>query len=625
MKRIKRWTALVLAVALAACLACPTALAEPAEPLPEGELTQVTDLPLPDADTLFAGYVQQAFYGDTGAMPLANRGEEALTGAGLSVYRQLKEFIAKIAAGEQTTTVYSTLLQWEDLPQTAWTAEELGVDSVVLENGTTANPEAQQAVYEIIGYHPEILPEIVGYLLYDCPYDLYWFDKTAGYSYSPGCNLFVEERNGEKVLALQPTSVRLFFTVAGAYAPEGAADEYITDPAKTAAASAAAVNARQIVADQAGRSDYEKLIAYRDAICKLVSYNYEAAAGGVAYGDPWQIVYVFDGDPATNVVCEGYAKAFQYLFDQSSFAGDLSSRMVTGLMGFSQASLERHMWNVVTMEDGANYLVDVTNSDTGMAGYDGGLFLSGGSWSDVDGGYRLPGADNLLFSYDSDTYGIYSQEQLALSATDYDPAAVPTPEPTPSPTPEPTPSPTPEPTPSPTPKPTPSPTPKPTPSPTPEPTPEPTPKPTPEPTPSPVPGDPITSDVYLIRDGALLLARPAGAAEMLANLRGTDLRLLDGSGRPLAGKDPVGTGATLAQGEGEAELVVVLGGDIDGNGQIDTSDLLEMRRSLLEMIELEGAPLQAATVVSGADQPNTSDLLQLRRVLVGLAESMVTG
>ena len=584
MKRIKRWTALVLAVALAACLACPTALAEPAEPLPEGELTQVTDLPLPDADTLFAGYVQQAFYGDTGAMPLANRGEEALTGAGLSVYRQLKEFIAKIAAGEQTTTVYSTLLRWEDLPQTAWTAEELGVDSVVLENGTTANPEAQQAVYEIIGYHPEILPEIVGYLLYDCPYDLYWFDKTAGYSYSPGCKLFVEERNGEKVLALQPTQVRLFFTVAGAYAPEGAADEYITDPAKTAAASAAAVNARQIVADQAGRSDYEKLIAYRDAICELVGYNYEAAAGGVAYGDPWQIVYVFDGDPATNVVCEGYAKAFQYLFDQSSFAGDLSSRMVTGLMGYRQASLERHMWNVVTMEDGANYLVDVTNSDTGMAGYGGGLFLSGGSWSDIDGGYRLPGAGNLLFSYDSDTYGIYSQEQLALSATDYDPTAVPTPEPTPKPTPEPT----------------------------------------PEPTPSPVPGDPITSDVYLIRDGALLLARPAGAAEMLANLRGTDLRLLDGSGRPLAGKDPVGTGATLAQGEGEAELVVVLGGDIDGNGQIDTSDLLEMRRSLLEMIELEGAPLQAATVVSGADQPNTSDLLQLRRVLVGLAESMVT-
>ena len=609
MKRIKRWTALVLAVALAACLACPTALAEPAEPLPEGELTQVTDLPLPDADTLFAGYVQQAFYGDTGAMPLANRGEEALTGAGLSVYRQLKEFIAKIAAGEQTTTVYSTLLRWEDLPQTAWTAEELGVDSVVLENGTTANPEAQQAVYEIIGYHPEILPEIVGYLLYDCPYDLYWFDKTAGYSYSPGCKLFVEERNGEKVLALQPTQVRLFFTVAGAYAPEGAADEYITDPAKTAAASAATVNARQIVADQAGRSDYEKLIAYRDAICELVGYNYEAAAGGVAYGDPWQIVYVFDGDPATNVVCEGYAKAFQYLFDQSSFAGDLSSRMVTGLMGYRQASLERHMWNVVTMEDGANYLVDVTNSDTGMAGYGGGLFLSGGSWSDIDGGYRLPGAGNLLFSYDSDTYGIYSQEQLALSATDYDPTAVPTPEPTPSPTPKPTPSPTPSPTPKPTPK----------------PTPEPTPKPTPEPTPSPVPGDPITSDVYLIRDGALLLARPAGAAEMLANLRGTDLRLLDGSGRPLAGKDPVGTGATLAQGEGEAELVVVLGGDIDGNGQIDTSDLLEMRRSLLEMIELEGAPLQAATVVSGADQPNTGDLLQLRRVLVGLAESMVTG
>ena len=72
-----------------------------------------------------------------------------------------------------------------------------------------------------------------------------------------------------------------------------------------------------------GRSDYEKLAAYCREICGLVSFDYAATANGVPYGDPWQLVNVFDGDPATNVVCEGYAKAFQYLCDLSEFKGDI--------------------------------------------------------------------------------------------------------------------------------------------------------------------------------------------------------------------------------------------------------------------------------------------------------------
>ena len=33
-----------------------------------------------------------------------------------------------------------------------------------------------------------------------------------------------------------------------------------------------------------------------------------------------------------------------------------------------------HMWNIVTMDDGCNYLVDVTNCDTGSIGAPGKLF-----------------------------------------------------------------------------------------------------------------------------------------------------------------------------------------------------------------------------------------------------------
>ena len=63
-----------------------------------------------------------------------------------------------------------------------------------------------------------------------------------------------------------------------------------------------------------------------------MSYDQSSAGGGASYGDPWQLVYVFDGDPSTNVVCEGYAKAFQYLCDLTRFDGDVTCRTVSGTM-----------------------------------------------------------------------------------------------------------------------------------------------------------------------------------------------------------------------------------------------------------------------------------------------------
>ena len=109
----------------------------------------------------------------------------------------------------------------------------------------------------------------------------------------------------------------MWFAVAADYA---GADAYTVDTEKTGATQVAVQNAKQIVEQNAALTDYDKLVAYRDAICSLVDYNHEAADNdGTPYGDPWQMIYVFDGDPDTKVVCEGYSKAFQYLFDISSF------------------------------------------------------------------------------------------------------------------------------------------------------------------------------------------------------------------------------------------------------------------------------------------------------------------
>ena len=124
----------------------------------------------------------------------------------------------------------------------------------------------------------------------------------------------------------------------------------------------AVVKAQNIVQANAGLSDYEKLMAYKNAICDLTEYDYNAAsAKPVQYGDPWQIISVFDGNPDTKVVCEGYSKAFQYLCDKSTFQ-DINTVCYTVmgyLSGGGLSNPEGHMWNIVSL-GGKNYLVDVT-------------------------------------------------------------------------------------------------------------------------------------------------------------------------------------------------------------------------------------------------------------------------
>ena len=63
-------------------------------------------------------------------------------------------------------------------------------------------------------------------------------------------------------------------------------DQYEVDSVKTARAQTAAANAQSIVYAHAFEPTLEKLRSYKDEICNLTSYNYEAAAGGIAYGDP---------------------------------------------------------------------------------------------------------------------------------------------------------------------------------------------------------------------------------------------------------------------------------------------------------------------------------------------------
>ena len=384
----KKWLASLLSLAMLLSLLPTAAFAVEPEEGGEVTVTETTDLSgayLPGNDELLAGYVQQLMYPNYGVSLMANWGSSdgVLNTAEQAIYGQLKGKIEVVAAtgGPTVFTVPAPDITW----QTGSTGETLKQEAAEKFNAAVDTGK------------------ILDCLLVDCPYELYWFDKTEGagvqWSYS---------------ISSDGSTASITSLTATLHVAQGYQDGNTTtvDGTRAAGAEAAAANARSIVNANRGLSDYERLEAYKDKICELVSYDDSAASGGAAYGDPWQLVNVFDPDPDTNVVCEGYAKAFQYLCDLSG----LTCYTVTGTMrgGTGEGP---HMWNIVTL-DGANYLVDVTNCDEGTVGSPDKLFMVGA----IDGtssGYTISG---VTYTYDSETKALYDDQILTLSWNDYAPS-----------------------------------------------------------------------------------------------------------------------------------------------------------------------------------------------------------
>ena len=340
-----------------------------------------------------------------------------------NIYRRLVPEIKKIAAGESA----SATIVITDMPIT-YTQEVLGHITII--EGGALSKAASAKIDELFGAdvnHDALLSK----LLANMPYELYWFDKTNGMAISYGIEA------DENTVTIPYIAVG--FCVADAYrdttkyavnekgetildeANNPVPDYTAVDTAKTGAATAAAAKAAEVVAKNQGKGAYSKLVAYADYIKNAVSYNY-AAADKNNYGDPWQLIYVFDENPDTNVVCEGYSKAFKYLCDLTWTGSDpeVACYLPTGTMnGGTGAGL--HMWNIVSI-GGANYLTDITNCDSGTIGAPDQLFLCGAEGS-VDASYAAATTNGTVtYVYDQNTKDIYDQE-LVLSETKYSPLA----------------------------------------------------------------------------------------------------------------------------------------------------------------------------------------------------------
>ena len=268
-----------------------------------------------------------------------------------SVYDSLKSQIESVASGAESSTRFEIACSGF---QPMWTLEELGASNVN-EGFQKLNERMEQFCMD----DPEaILPALMA----DLPYDLYWFDKTA--------STFRGVEGGVSAVSFSSGATLLF---PSCYNPNYPTDTvtltyYYELPVSSDYGGGYTVTrtaqirtqAQTIVNRYDGQSDYQKLLGYVTEICGMTAYNSAAASNSsTPYGNPWQPVYVFDGDNDTNVVCEGYAKAFKYLCDLTSFNSSLvECYLVTGNMsGGTGAGSQRVSWILMSFGVGAAILM----------------------------------------------------------------------------------------------------------------------------------------------------------------------------------------------------------------------------------------------------------------------------
>ena len=388
MKRKNRLLWMMIPVALLVCVTA-AAVTAASESIAVEETVKEAETVSMDIDTEKAAetFVNRFMYPDIRLRSNAPKGA-SLTGGSRNLYMKLREDISAVANGTDGCTG-STIFVYEATeiyPQTSFVAEDLGVASIV--SGNSISEEAKTALSTELEKTLNF-DTVMDCLRQDCTYELYWYDKTVGSEIQQGFSLSVSHNGTEYVLSFSgQTTIR--FTVSQDYAVKTPVlDLYTVDIARYGeAVSKARQKALRIMNAHENESNYDRLKSYKDEICALTEYNHEAADNdNTPYGNPWQLVWVFDENDDTKVVCEGYSKAFWYLNDLSSKTGTdviLAEGTMTGATGEGP-----HMWNIVQMEDGNNYLIDVTNCDSGSIGNPDLLFMKAPVSGSVAEGYSF--------------------------------------------------------------------------------------------------------------------------------------------------------------------------------------------------------------------------------------------
>lgn len=408
-----------------------------------------------DSDEFLMQYIDRKVAEETGSdsgnrlsVEAVHKRRAMLDAVAGNMYDVLAPSVREVAAGERENTAFV-------VPASAifnsakYDAETLGVDHVVEDGKITA--EAFDAfVSKLYSDLTSPLSDMMGAMIADMPYELYWLDNEAGINFVFNNDWFrnnmyiYPDSEGNTCIGIETADTEkgtlemtFSFYVSQDYSKGGSPTQY--GPKKTTevntsltkAAANTANNISGIIRSAKDKYDDEKLYQYKDDICRLASYHPTAMRDpDFPYGDPWQLIYVFDGDPGTKVVCEGYSKAFQYLCDNTSFTdSNVESRLVSGQMGGNtrgRVISGAHMWNIVHMSDGKNYIADITNCDDETmaaddpSGYPDEVFLKGAVYGSVREGYTFNYDDGkLYYKYEPKILRLFTEEELTLSDLDY--------------------------------------------------------------------------------------------------------------------------------------------------------------------------------------------------------------
>ena len=313
-------------------------------------------------------------------------------------------------------------------PKTTYTKSDLGVSSFVNSTETALSDEAITKIDNELNMD---FGKVTFALFTNKPFEMYWFDKTnmnTSYSYIDKVNIS-GDRN-----TMDTSQIELIFEfpVEKEYSATNATktldlNSTLTKSVSTKTQAKAKEVVNQVTSNN--KTHYDILKAYMDWVCGAVDYNQTVKLTD-DYGNPWQMVWVFDDDDSTKVVCEGYSKAFKYLCDLTpELTNDgIEVYLMLGDLGGNGITPQPHMWNVVHMTDGKNYLVDCTNMDPQAIKWENEnlLFMAGapkesgtadGQASDK---YSFSdGKTDVNFTYSSLVMSLFTPVERDLASTSY--------------------------------------------------------------------------------------------------------------------------------------------------------------------------------------------------------------
>ena len=351
-----------------------------------------------------------------------------LTGQDSYLYDVLKEGIIDIASGEKSSAVVTVSFEDLNLP-TVYTDSDLGFPIYDPATKTWHDQEAGDAIMAQLSFDYHFVMKA---LWADLPFEMFWNYAAGDYNNSMSYPGIHYSFNGEYGSATVEGDLTFMFAVEEKYRSDINDIYSVNTDLMQSIYNQTTTMANSVVSDAANLSDFDKLVYYKNWICNAVEYDDESAEQSSSMTDrgAWNLVNVFDDNPDTNVVCEGYAEAFQYLCDLTHFSNSLIrgycvSGVMTGATGAGN-----HKWNLVSMPDGKNYVADITVTDSFgnekvfFAGASGDSSSYTVSWSEerIEDGNQIiiHHEGSVSYVYDEETIELRDESERLVSSDDYD-------------------------------------------------------------------------------------------------------------------------------------------------------------------------------------------------------------